>query len=106
MTSSGRPKDGLEYLFRAVGTYRVAADSLLVRSRSTVTYNFFRFRTEPEVVEGSQANPTEGSMGRVDISGEILRLGYLSYPADAPEPTEMVYLRVRSGDARECGVQP
>jgi hypothetical protein len=74
------------------GTYKIDGDKLVLTANRIATWDSFYGATSPERVE--QVNRIVFDQARFNIAGSILTLDYLSYPADAPEPTRLAFVRL------------
>ena len=73
------------------GTYQIDGDKLVLTANRIATWDSFYGAASPERVE--QVNQIVFDQARFNIVGFILTLDYLSYPADAPEPTRLAFVR-------------
>jgi hypothetical protein len=74
------------------GTYTIDGDKLVLTANRIATWDSFYGATSPERVE--QVNQIVFDQARFNIVGWILTLDYVSYPADAPEPTRLAFVRL------------
>jgi hypothetical protein len=73
-----------------IGTFQVKGDSIFISAKQNTSWEK-RFKPEP-VMTQYEENEVYGS--RFEIVENTLTLYYISYPADAPVPTQMSYERV------------
>lgn len=71
-----------------LGTYEIKADSLFLKATEITSWEK-GFNPEPTTI--TLNGETYGS--RFEIVGDTLTLFYISYPADAPQQTQMSYTR-------------
>jgi len=74
------------------GTYTIDGDKLVLAANRIATWDSFYGATSPERVE--QVNQIVFDQARFNIVGWILTLDYVSYPAAAPEPTRLAFVRL------------
>lgn len=91
----GKPESERTFFHRVHGDFRVEGGRLWTRERERETWDSFYGNTSPVQRETVPA-PTFVDAYGVTLSGDRLTLDYVTYPADAPEPTRMVYHRVTS----------
>ena len=72
-----------------IGTYQIKGDSIFIYAKQNTAWEK-GFKPEPETIE-YEDSIAYGS--RFEIVGRTLTLYYISYPADAPVPTQMSYER-------------
>lgn len=89
----GRPESERTFFHRVHGDFRVRGGRLWTRERERETWDSFYGTTSP-VHRETVAEPRFVDSYGVTRSGDRLTLDYVTYPADAPEPTRMVYRRV------------
>ena len=73
------------------GTYTTQGNKLVTKISRIATWDRFYGANSPETVQN--VNTTLFDQGHFRITALTLTLDYLSYPADAPEPTTKVFLR-------------
>ena len=73
------------------GTYSTQGDKLVTKISRTVTWDRFYGDNSPETVQN--VNTSLFDQGHFRITSLALTLDYLSYPADAAEPTTRLFLR-------------
>jgi hypothetical protein len=73
------------------GTFTTDDDRLAANVNRVVTWDRFYGTSSPETVEN--VNFTAFNEARFQIAGRTLTLHFLTYPADAPEPTTRIFLR-------------
>jgi len=75
----------------ASGTFTTDGDGLAANVNRVVTWDRFYGASSPETVQN--VNRTAFNEGRFQIAGRTLTLHFLTYPADALEPTTKVFVR-------------
>jgi len=78
---------------RTTGTYRIEGDRLINTATRVATWDSFYGAGSPETVQN--VNYSFLDQARFRIVGSVLILDYITYPADAPEPTTMLLESVR-----------
>jgi len=78
---------------RTTGTYRIEGDRLISTATRVATWDSFYGAGSPETVQN--VNHSFLDQARFRIVGSVLILDYITYPADAPEPTTMLLESVR-----------
>lgn len=73
------------------GTYEVAGDRVICIATREAAWDSFYGSTSPETVR--QVNNVLFPEARFKVVFPVLTLDYLTYPADAPEPTTLSFLR-------------
>ena len=84
---------GLAAYTRTTGTYRIEGDRLICTATRVATWDSFYGAGSPETVKN--VNYSLLDEARFRIMGSTLILDYITYPADAAEPTTMVLSSVR-----------
>jgi hypothetical protein len=80
---------GLAAYTHTSGTYEIDGDRVICTATKEVTWDSFYGRTSPETVR--QINSVVFPEARFKVAALTLTLDYLSYPADAPEPTTLSF---------------
>ena len=78
---------------RTTGTYRIEGDRLICTATRVVSWDSFYGAGSPETVQN--VNYSFLDQARFRIEGSFLIIDYITYPADAPEPTTMLLESVR-----------
>jgi hypothetical protein len=73
------------------GTFTTDDDRRAANVTRVVTWDRFYGASSPETVEN--VNFTAFNKARFQIAGRTLTLHFLTYPADAPEPTTRIFVR-------------
>lgn len=90
----GQPRDELSGYSRIEGTYRAEGDRLFFQPTRLVSWDRFYGVNSPERVSEPYPYGTIFDDARYERQGRMLTLHYTTYPADAPEPTVVVFMRV------------
>lgn len=90
----GQPAAQLSSWSKTEGRYRLEGDRLLVKLEATTSWDSFYGADSQERVERLDSSGYADS-GQLRLRGDELVHTYLSYPADAPVETVMVYRRAR-----------
>jgi hypothetical protein len=88
----GQSKDDLSSYTIMSGTYKVEGDQLQTNITHIAVWDRFYGANSPETVQ--TVNTTVFDQTHFRIVGPMLTLDYVSYPADAPVPTTMTFVRV------------
>lgn len=89
----GKSESELTFFSKVIGEYRVEGDRLQVRLAQQVTWDSFYGNPKPRVEDLSSRGWTDH--GTLELKGDRLTHTYISYPADAPETTVVIYQRIR-----------
>lgn len=90
---AGQPRDELSGYQRTEGTYRAEGNRLVFQATRLVSWDRFYGVTSPERVTEPYPYGTIFDDARYEVQGRQLTLHFTTYPADAPEPTAMVFTR-------------
>jgi hypothetical protein len=90
----GQPRDELSGYWRTDGTYRVEDDRLVFQPTRIAWWDRFYGATSPEQIREPYPSESIFDDARYEMQGQQLILRFTIYPADAPEPAELVYTRV------------
>jgi len=87
----GQAPNELSAYSRLDGTYEVRGDTVVTHAEEQVWWDRFYGADSPEHREAYESAPFSPS--QFEITGRMLVLRYMSYPADAPVPTTMLLVR-------------
>src|SRR5215813_5646065 len=87
----GQAPNDLSGYSRVDGTYEVHGDTVVTHAEERVWWDRFYGADSPEHREAYDSAPFSPS--QFEITGSMLVLRYMSYPADAPVPTTMILVR-------------
>jgi hypothetical protein len=90
----GQPRDELSGYQRTEGTYTTEGDRLLFHPTRLVSWDRFYGVDSPERISEPYPYGTIFDDARYEMLGPLLTLHFTIYPADAPEPTVVVFARV------------
>jgi hypothetical protein len=93
---AGQPHDELSAYSRTEGSYRVDGERLVFEPQRLVWWDRFYGVASPEHVEDSYPYGSLFNAATYVVRDNQLTLRYVSYPADAPVPTSMVFIRVEA----------
>ena len=91
----GQSRDELSGYQRTEGTYRAEGNRLVFQATRLVAWDRFYGVASPVRVTEPYPYGTIFDDARYEMQGRQLTLHYTIYPADAPEPTVIVFTRAR-----------
>jgi hypothetical protein len=91
----GQTAGELSAYSHVTGTYATAGDALLIEPTELAWWDRFYGPESPEQVVAPYPYGDIYDQATYQVRGEVLTLQYITYPADAPEPTTAIFRRVR-----------
>jgi hypothetical protein len=91
----GQAANKLSAYTRNAGSYEIDGDVLALHVASTSWWDSFYGADSPVHFQVVTPQSGPGDPVHFSISGGVLTLNYMSYPADAPVPTTMVLYRAK-----------
>lgn len=89
----GQPRNELSGYQRTEGTYRVEGDRLVFQATRLIVWDRFYGVNSPETVYEPYPYGTLFPDARYEMGAFQLTLHFTVYPADAPEPAVLVFMR-------------